>query len=605
MVAIIGNKGSGKSALADVLALAGNTHCDPKYFSFLNKDRFCERNGRLATQFEVETLWEDGTQTVTSLNARPDLNSVELVKYIPQTYLEKVCTEMEPGQKSEFQRELRKVIFSHIRDADRLGRESLDELIDYKTEELAEQLAAHRQDISRLNAELVRLEARGTAENVAQLEAKLKQKHKELEAHHATKPAAVEKPNNLTPAEQKVYSGIAADLEKERAALSGIETKIAEHISRQKTLADHITTARKLEGKLQNFEDEFDRLKQECAADLEKLSLDFDAIVKLTIDHGPLTKKRTGLAGEKDRVDTALSPDEDTSLLSQKESCEGRIKGLQDKLDAPSKRYQVYQEKLKAWEQQRALILGDAETGDTIRYYNAQLKHIREKLPQEIATAREKRANVARKIHEAIGAIRDVYEELFAPVQQLIEDSVIIKEGFKLTFDSSIIERTFQRDFFERYISQSVAGSFCGKEKGASVLEELRAEYQFNQPGDAIAFIENITSHLLHDMRSAQEGKMTIASQLRKHVELKSSMITYGRCPIWSRSIRSSSTARTLAIFRLASAGLCCWSFIFWSTKVISRLSWTSRKKTSTVRRFTGCSSRSSRRSRSAARLSW
>jgi hypothetical protein len=68
MVAIIGNKGTGKSALADVLALAGNTHCDPKYFSFLTKDRFCERNGRIAKQFEVETEWMDGTKTTVSLN---------------------------------------------------------------------------------------------------------------------------------------------------------------------------------------------------------------------------------------------------------------------------------------------------------------------------------------------------------------------------------------------------------------------------------------------------------------------------------------------------------------------------------------------------------
>lgn len=160
MVAIIGNKGSGKSALADMLALAGNAHCDSKYFSFLTRDRFCERNGRIAKQFEAETLWENGTKTVNSLNAKPDPNNVELVKYIPQTYLEKVCTETEPGQKSEFQRELRKVIFSHISDADRLGKDSLDELIEYKTEELNVQLNAHRQEVSRLNAVLVRLEAK-------------------------------------------------------------------------------------------------------------------------------------------------------------------------------------------------------------------------------------------------------------------------------------------------------------------------------------------------------------------------------------------------------------------------------------------------------------
>ncbi len=108
----------------------------------------------------------------------------------------------------------------------------------------------------------------------------------------------------------------------------------------------------------------------------------------------------------------------------------------------------------------------------------------------------------ARKVHESIAAIKDVYRELFASVQELIEGSVIIKEGFKLTFDSSIVERTLQQDLFEKYINQGVAGSFCGKEKGATMLEELRAEYDFNKVDDAIAFAEKITSYLRHDMRS-------------------------------------------------------------------------------------------------------
>jgi hypothetical protein len=83
MVAIIGNKGTGKSALAEVLALAGNTHCDAKYLSFLTKDRFCERDGRIAKQFKVEILWADGTKSETSLNAKPDPNNVEQVKVHP------------------------------------------------------------------------------------------------------------------------------------------------------------------------------------------------------------------------------------------------------------------------------------------------------------------------------------------------------------------------------------------------------------------------------------------------------------------------------------------------------------------------------------------
>jgi len=124
-------------------------------------------------------------------------------------------------------------------------------------------------------------------------------------------------------------------------------------------------------------------------------------------------------------------------------------------------------------------------------------------------------------VHESIAAIKDVYRELFASVQELIEGSVIIKEGFKLTFYSSITERTLQQDLFEKYINQGVAGSFCGKDKGAAMLEELRAEYDFNKADDTIAFVEKVMAHLQRDMRTSQQGGMNIGSQLRKHVEPK------------------------------------------------------------------------------------
>jgi DNA repair exonuclease SbcCD ATPase subunit len=244
-------------------------------------------------------------------------------------------------------------------------------------------------------------------------------------------------------------------------------------------------------------------------------------IISLSINKASLTQKRDSLVAEKGAVDTALSPTEKGSLIAQKSACEGRIKALQDKLDAPNKRYQAYQEALKAWQQQKDAIIGGAGKADSLQYYQAQIKYINEELPKEIAAIQEKRRKAARKAHESIAAIKTAYEELFAPVQQLIEGSIIIKEGFKLTFDSSIIERTFQRDFFENYVSQGAAGSFYSKDKGGAVLEELRADYDFNKADDSIAFIEKVTSYLERDMRTAQQGKMNIASQLRKNVEVK------------------------------------------------------------------------------------
>jgi len=251
------------------------------------------------------------------------------------------------------------------------------------------------------------------------------------------------------------------------------------------------------------------------------LSLNAETIISLTIDKSALTKRRDTLLEEKDKTDAALSSAAATGLPAQKEACLERIKALQEKLDAPNKQYQAYQGALTAWEQQKLSIEGDADKIDTLKYYEAQLQYVKDQLPAEIEAVKQQRTVLARQAHETIGAIKKVYEELFAPVQTLIESSVIIKEGFKLTFNSSIVERSFQREFFDTYINQGVAGSFCGKEKGATMLEELRAEYDFNKTDDSIAFAQKVTEYLTADMRTAQQGKMSIAAQLRKHVELK------------------------------------------------------------------------------------
>lgn len=523
MVSIIGNKGSGKSALADVLALAGNAHCDPAHFSFLTKERFCEKNGRIAKNYEVVSTWADGTTTTTSLNSKPDSNSVELVKYIPQSYLEKVCTESVPGEGSEFQSELRKVIFSHIPDADKLGKETLDDLIEYKTEELRAKVTQFRQEIERLNIDICKFEAKTTPEHLSQLQSNLKLKQKELEAHIANKPQVVEQPSNVTDELKAANEAIQTQLEEEHKNLAAVETQITEQQTKQKSLANQIATAQKLQGKVDNFKSEYDRLINDTAVDVSKLGLDISKIIALSVDETTLTDKQTALTTEKTTVDSALAETGDKSLLIKKYDILARIKMHQDKLDAPNKLYQAYTQALQNWEQGKKNIEGnqDKPEPDTINYFQAQIKYFQEQAPVEIERLEVQRKEVSKKIYKAINAIKNVYVELFKAVQELIEGSIIIKEGFKLTFDSSIVERDFQREFFEKYISQGVSGSFCNKEKGAQVFEEIRDDFDFNKEDEALGFIDRITEYLRYDKRTAQNGKMTIESQLRKHIEVK------------------------------------------------------------------------------------
>jgi hypothetical protein len=87
LVAIIGNKGSGKSALADIIAVLGHSQ-QGQYFSFLKRDRFRGKTGE-----------------------NPSSDKVELVRYIPQGSFEVLCNDHVAGRSNEFERELRDVIF--------------------------------------------------------------------------------------------------------------------------------------------------------------------------------------------------------------------------------------------------------------------------------------------------------------------------------------------------------------------------------------------------------------------------------------------------------------------------------------------------------------
>jgi len=94
LIAIIGNKGSGKSALADVLGLLGNSRTRED-FSFLNRTRFLSPKLKLGRMFAATLDWLAGPRSESTLDADTDATAPERVKYIPQSYLEKICSELQ------------------------------------------------------------------------------------------------------------------------------------------------------------------------------------------------------------------------------------------------------------------------------------------------------------------------------------------------------------------------------------------------------------------------------------------------------------------------------------------------------------------------------
>ena len=79
-------------------------------------------------QTEAYIQWVDNSSsTIKTLDMSTEATKPERVKYIPQNFLETLCT-TEDDQK--FESELKKIIFQYLAPAQRYGYNDLDEIID-------------------------------------------------------------------------------------------------------------------------------------------------------------------------------------------------------------------------------------------------------------------------------------------------------------------------------------------------------------------------------------------------------------------------------------------------------------------------------------------
>lgn len=186
-VAIVGNKGQGKSALLDCIALAGNSSRNGE-FAFLTPSRFLSpSNSKLAKQYHVEVEWATGTRRRVELSAHHDRSVPVSVEYLPQAFVERVCnTDPNSGDADEFERELRTVLFTHIPDEDRVGQRTFDALLSQKTKASQGVVDRLRENLRPLVEAYVALAAFREEHNLEEANGRLKLKEAELAAAQAS-----------------------------------------------------------------------------------------------------------------------------------------------------------------------------------------------------------------------------------------------------------------------------------------------------------------------------------------------------------------------------------------------------------------------------------
>jgi energy-coupling factor transporter ATP-binding protein EcfA2 len=513
LVAIIGNKGGGKSALADVIGLLGDSsHSDS--FSFLNGDKFREPKGRKARCFDATLEWESGDAARKNLDDPIDPAAIERVKYIPQNYLERICNELAGPGGNTFTGELRSVIFSHVDEADRLGTGTLDELIAYKTKETDSAIALLRSNLRDLIGKALVLEERMSPTHKAAIENHLAQKKQELEAHDASRPPEVKKPES-DPAAQEKTDAIARKIEEKAAEITALEAKIAALKEDRTKDLKNLSAADRLLERIQNLKTVFDQFKTDSAEECSVLGLSLDDLVKIQVDIAPLELKRTELDGDAKSIADALKPDNKDGPEYNRVAREKEIAELKKELDEPNRRYQAFLKATKDWEVKRKAIVGTPDSVGTVKYYEHQLASLTG-LPKEAGGVQFELVNTMLAIHGEIAKLATVYRTLYQPVQDFIKKHPLAQGQFHLEFRADVVPVDFEERFLA-FINQGRRGSFCGVDEGRSTLRDIVRRADFQSEAGVRAFVDEIMKHLTKDLRPEGDGAgVSLEDQLTK-----------------------------------------------------------------------------------------
>jgi len=518
LVAIIGNKGSGKSALADTLGLLGNSHQD-RFFSFLHETRFRDPKHNKAKHFEARINWESGPGKMKTLDMAVGAQDIELVKYIPQNFLERICNESENKEETDFDKELKKVIFSHVPDEERLGQDSLDSLLSYKTSETYELIKSLRNELEKINNEIVNCEEKLTPGYRQHIQNSFETRLADLKAHEEIKPIPVESPT----ADDAALANTAALLA-DITVMQELRKAISDEIQQagiQRTENNRlISVADRVLARIENFRKSYESFRKETSADLSSVGLEFDSIVRLTIDTSPVTEKRKTLVTSKASLDTLLDPSTRDSLPDKLASLDTALANLQSKLDEPSQKHQAYLRELEVWTGKQQAISGDEQTPDTVIYFKNLLDEINS-VPTRLDTLLEDRREKSGEIFQKISGLADTYRELYRAVKEFIQEHPVAKETLQLNFEVSVVDAGFENRFFDQ-ISRGVSGSFCGIEEGQKMLRNVIKRFNFNNWPDVSNFSNEIVDCLQYDKRSAENLPVSVHDVMRKGYSVSS-----------------------------------------------------------------------------------
>ncbi|MDP9210656.1 MAG: hypothetical protein M3N27_01535 [Thermoproteota archaeon] len=523
LTAIIGKKGSGKSALADIIALTGKSHSLPENYSFLVDKKF--RKKGQAKSYEASLTWVDTKQDKTNLNDDVARESTdEKVKYLPQKFVETICGE--DGVSDLFQEEIDKVIFSYVPPEDRLGTTKLSELVKIKADVIDQTIGELRISLRDTNFDIISLENKQSSPYKTKIGKKLEEKKREL--------ANLPVPKEVKPPKEVKDETKSKSIKSLTAKADKLDLEIVEIKGNLTITNNKLASLTKIEDNLSSLETKIKEYLEKLRPDAEFISVDLSKVVEINVRKADLIKIRKNL--EKDRKDFTTKLDLEgpisTSLTKQRQEIQKKTDILMKEVDTDVKLYQQYQKDLKDYEIKKVSLTGKKgdKTLESITSLEEELAYVEKNLPKDLESHEEKRIEITKSIFRELGKKIKFYADIYSPLAKFIEreKEEQTKTGNILMFNVGFsFAKQYFSDKFLGFLNLQKDGSFQTKEGAQKTLKDILERFYYTTEKGIENFVSDIVTHLKSHMGKTKPIPMSLDSQLREGNQIKNGLYDF------------------------------------------------------------------------------
>lgn len=465
LVSIIGNKGNGKSALAEIIAWNSNSK-NYKKFAFLNEQKFLK--GKLSSNFVSKIKWKSSDNYIErNLYDKPNENDIERVQCIPQQYFEEICTDTELNK---FTKEINSVIFSRLNEEDKNGYRSLEDLIYRYTKSTEENINYYQNKLSEVNSKIIKLENRKTIKNIELQKSIERNAIEELELHERICPTKINKPE-IDKQLQEKYEEITKDLKE-------IDCKIKKYDENIVELRKKLNKINLLDNKISDLYTRFNSESIKLAEELKNYNLNIYEVIKIEFNNSGINLVRHKIIDEIERIDKILNNEINGLNISFATKNKEKEKLVQES----NERFEIYDKYLNEYKKWENL---HKEKEYKVTSIKKEINYITGEIENDLNILYGERSNLSHKIYEEKQKIVQVYIKFKAPVDKFLEDNQELLNNYSIDIRAGLVlSDDFQKNLFN-FINKKKRNAFRDDDyqlyRTISLLNDIEEKQEYSK----------------------------------------------------------------------------------------------------------------------------